>query len=195
MLLADEPTGNLDEKNKNQIVQLLRRLANGGVSVVMVTHDERYAEKYADRIIHLLDGRIVKEDANTPAEDLPPLRFSDEIARGSKPVPGRMPTEAAPKRDSEQGTIAKVPPSAGGDGQEPATRRALNRGTEPVPAIDKEGAPAGTEAGDAEATPPPTPKVDGAVGLNAPREPGKADTNGEEGVNTASEKGRGWLDE
>ncbi len=73
LLLADEPTGNLDERNKNGIVQLLRQLAVGGVAVVMVTHDERYAKKYADRIIRLEDGRIIENQENQIEMEFEPL--------------------------------------------------------------------------------------------------------------------------
>jgi putative ABC transport system ATP-binding protein len=60
ILLADEPTGNLDSTNGEQVMDLLRELHRGGATICMVTHDPRYA-KYADRSIHLFDGRIVEE--------------------------------------------------------------------------------------------------------------------------------------
>ena len=63
MLLADEPTGNLDSKNAEAVMELLRELHREGATVVMVTHDPRYAQ-YAERTVHLLDGRIV--DGKTP---------------------------------------------------------------------------------------------------------------------------------
>jgi putative ABC transport system ATP-binding protein len=59
-ILADEPTGNLDTRAADEITGLLRRLTDGGRSVLMVTHDPRLAA-YADRIIFLKDGRIVDE--------------------------------------------------------------------------------------------------------------------------------------
>ena len=61
ILLADEPTGNLDSTNGEQVMDLLRELHRGGATICMVTHDPRYA-KYADRGIHLFDGRIVEEN-------------------------------------------------------------------------------------------------------------------------------------
>ena len=61
ILLADEPTGNLDSTNGEQVMDLLRALHRGGATICMVTHDPRYA-KYADRGIHLFDGRIVEEN-------------------------------------------------------------------------------------------------------------------------------------
>jgi len=61
ILLADEPTGNLDSANGEAVMELLRELHRGGATICMVTHDPRYA-RYADRSIHLFDGRIVEEN-------------------------------------------------------------------------------------------------------------------------------------
>ena len=61
ILLADEPTGNLDSKNGEAVMQLLQELHRGGATIGMVTHDPRYA-RHADRTIHLFDGRIVEEN-------------------------------------------------------------------------------------------------------------------------------------
>jgi putative ABC transport system ATP-binding protein len=60
ILLADEPTGNLDSHNSEAAMDLLRRLHADGATICMVTHDPRYAS-IADRTIHLLDGRVVAE--------------------------------------------------------------------------------------------------------------------------------------
>ena len=60
ILMADEPTGNLDSKNGEAVMELLRDLHRNGATVCMVTHDQRYAN-FADRTIHLFDGRIVEE--------------------------------------------------------------------------------------------------------------------------------------
>jgi putative ABC transport system ATP-binding protein len=60
ILLADEPTGNLDSTNGEAVMDLLRELHRGGATICMVTHDPRYA-RYADRSIRLFDGRIVEE--------------------------------------------------------------------------------------------------------------------------------------
>jgi len=66
VLFADEPTGNLDSKAGDEILQLLRRSVDTvGQTVVMVTHDPRYA-RYADRSIHLFDGRVVEENVEVP---------------------------------------------------------------------------------------------------------------------------------
>ncbi len=60
ILLADEPTGNLDSTNGESVMNLLRELHAGGATICMVTHDPRYA-LHADRSIHLFDGRVVQE--------------------------------------------------------------------------------------------------------------------------------------
>ena len=60
ILLADEPTGNLDSANGEAVMNLLRELHQAGSTICMVTHDPRYSE-FADRTIHLFDGRIVEE--------------------------------------------------------------------------------------------------------------------------------------
>jgi putative ABC transport system ATP-binding protein len=60
ILLADEPTGNLDSANGEQVMDLLRELHQGGATICMVTHDPRYAT-YADRSIPLFDGRLVAD--------------------------------------------------------------------------------------------------------------------------------------
>ncbi len=61
ILLADEPTGNLDSKNGEAVMELLRDLHQGGATICMVTHDPRFA-RYAERSVHLFDGRIVSEE-------------------------------------------------------------------------------------------------------------------------------------
>ena len=62
VLLADEPTGNLDSKNGDAVMALMKELHQGGATIVMVTHDPRFA-RYADRTIHIFDGSIVEEGA------------------------------------------------------------------------------------------------------------------------------------
>jgi putative ABC transport system ATP-binding protein len=63
ILLADEPTGNLDSKNSEAVMELLRELHAEGATICMVTHDPRYAS-IADHTIHLLDGHVVTEIPN-----------------------------------------------------------------------------------------------------------------------------------
>lgn len=60
ILLADEPTGNLDSTNGEAVIDLLQELHGAGATICMVTHDPRYA-RHADRQIHLFDGRVVEE--------------------------------------------------------------------------------------------------------------------------------------
>ncbi len=62
LILADEPTGNLDSRNGREVMELLSELHNEGSTIVMVTHSERDAN-YADRIVRLFDGRILGEEA------------------------------------------------------------------------------------------------------------------------------------
>ena len=63
IILADEPTGNLDSKNGIEVMELLRRLNNEGTTIVMVTHSQRDAS-YADRIVNLFDGEVTVETKN-----------------------------------------------------------------------------------------------------------------------------------
>jgi putative ABC transport system ATP-binding protein len=60
ILMADEPTGNLDSKNGEAVMELMRELHQGGATICMVTHDSRFS-RFADRTIHLFDGTIVEE--------------------------------------------------------------------------------------------------------------------------------------
>jgi putative ABC transport system ATP-binding protein len=62
ILLADEPTGNLDSVNGESVMELLRELHRNGATICMVTHDPRY-EAHADRSIHLFDGRVLDDKA------------------------------------------------------------------------------------------------------------------------------------
>ena len=64
ILLADEPTGNLDSKNGDAVMDLLRELHQNGATICMVTHDPRYAS-VADRTIHLFDGCIVEQSVGS----------------------------------------------------------------------------------------------------------------------------------
>jgi putative ABC transport system ATP-binding protein len=66
ILLADEPTGNLDSKNGDAVMDLLRELHRNGSTICMVTHDPRFT-RYAERTVHLFDGRIVSEEESAEA--------------------------------------------------------------------------------------------------------------------------------
>ena len=67
LLLADEPTGNLDSVNGVEVMELLSELNRQGTTIIIVTHSQRDAT-YAHRIIRLLDGQIVSENSNRPLE-------------------------------------------------------------------------------------------------------------------------------
>ena len=73
ILLADEPTGNLDSTNGEAVMELLRDLHRGGATICMVTHDARYAQ-HADRIVHLFDGLIVEEEAGANRREVEDAR-------------------------------------------------------------------------------------------------------------------------
>ena len=66
ILLADEPTGNLDSANGEAVMELLRDLHRSGATICIVTHDERYA-RHADRSVYLFDGRVVEETSSSGA--------------------------------------------------------------------------------------------------------------------------------
>jgi putative ABC transport system ATP-binding protein len=84
ILLADEPTGNLDSKNGEAVMTLLNELHGAGATICIVTHDPRYAEQ-AERIIHLLDGKIVDGGDSRDAYATPHLHVAH--AGGSGLVP------------------------------------------------------------------------------------------------------------
>ena len=69
ILLADEPTGNLDSRNGEAVMDLLRELHRGGSTICMVTHDPRYA-RHAERSIHLFDGQVVRDEDSQKAHEL-----------------------------------------------------------------------------------------------------------------------------
>ena len=75
ILLADEPTGNLDSKNGNAVMDLMKELHDEGATICMVTHDPRYATE-ADRSVHLFDGQVVDEENAHRAEHAQELEES-----------------------------------------------------------------------------------------------------------------------
>jgi putative ABC transport system ATP-binding protein len=74
ILLGDEPTGNLDSKNGEHVMELMRDLHQEGSTICMVTHDPRYAH-YADRTVSLFDGQIVSEANGERAAELHEIGF------------------------------------------------------------------------------------------------------------------------
>ena len=81
ILLADEPTGNLDSRNGEQIMVLLDELHQGGATICMVTHDPRYAD-FADRQIHMFDGRVVDEETLVRLREEEDHRIAEQARRG-----------------------------------------------------------------------------------------------------------------
>jgi putative ABC transport system ATP-binding protein len=72
LLLADEPTGNLDSRTGTEIMNLIREFNESlGMTVVMVTHERALAEQYAQRLIFLADGKLVDDQPNTVAAEAP----------------------------------------------------------------------------------------------------------------------------
>jgi putative ABC transport system ATP-binding protein len=63
VILADEPTGNLDSKNGDEVMNILTQLNESGTTIIMVTHSPTYAE-YGNRTVHLFDGKIITENLN-----------------------------------------------------------------------------------------------------------------------------------
>lgn len=67
LILADEPTGNLDSKNGDEVMKLMTELNDNGTTIIMVTHSQEQAT-YSNRIVHLFDGHIVSENFQSAAE-------------------------------------------------------------------------------------------------------------------------------
>lgn len=67
IILADEPTGNLDQKTGKIVLQTFQKLNRDGRTIILITHDQHVAE-YARRIIHIRDGQIIEDVANRPHE-------------------------------------------------------------------------------------------------------------------------------
>ncbi len=88
VLLADEPTGNLDSRNGEAVMGLLGDLHRSGATILMVTHDERFAG-CADRTVHLFDGQIVKEaatEARAPSTEPGIGPSKDAVLSGTIPI-------------------------------------------------------------------------------------------------------------
>ena len=80
ILLADEPTGNLDSKNGEAVMALLDELHQAGSTICMVTHDPRYAD-FADRKVFMFDGRVVDEDTLHRLRQEEDARLDEQIAK------------------------------------------------------------------------------------------------------------------
>jgi len=84
VLLADEPTGNLDSKNGESVMSLLSDLHDDGATIVIVTHDPRYAD-YAQRKIHMFDGRVVDEETLQRLRAEEDKRIAEHARHGRAP--------------------------------------------------------------------------------------------------------------
>ena len=87
LLLADEPTGNLDEKNSEIVMELLKKISSSSL-IVVVTHDEELTNKYADRIIKMKDGKIVSDryqNRNKHNDYLPILKLKYDDKKRTLP--------------------------------------------------------------------------------------------------------------
>lgn len=83
VVLADEPTGNLDTQTGEQVMALLRALADDGLAVVLVTHNEENV-RYADRVIRMRDGRLVREETVSRPEGVATLALNGLSASGGR---------------------------------------------------------------------------------------------------------------
>ena len=84
IILADEPTGNLDSRAGEEILQVFHRLVEGGATIVMVTHNPRIAEQ-AQRVIQLTDGRIVSDARMAGIRKPGPARDPESISSSARP--------------------------------------------------------------------------------------------------------------
>jgi putative ABC transport system ATP-binding protein len=114
ILLADEPTGNLDSANGESVMELLRELHRGGATVCMVTHDPRYAQ-HAERTVHLFDGPRGRGDRNDGRCRRGPPRSEPAAgaARGRRGPPGRAPPRARAARPRRTRPRRSASPPAG----------------------------------------------------------------------------------
>ncbi len=69
LILADEPTGNLDSKNGDEVMKLITELNQSGTTVIMVTHSQHDSE-YSNRVINLFDGQVISEQKNTKPKQM-----------------------------------------------------------------------------------------------------------------------------
>jgi putative ABC transport system ATP-binding protein len=81
VLLADEPTGNLDSRTSVEVMALLQELGRGGITVVLVTHEHDIAE-YAARVLVMRDGRVRSDERRTPRPAVPPPPGPHEAVEG-----------------------------------------------------------------------------------------------------------------
>jgi ABC-type lipoprotein export system ATPase subunit len=115
IILADEPTGNLDQASGLSVMELLTDLNQSGRTVIMVTHDPRTIS-YARRTFHLLDGRVVEQSKiplNEASDSLHPLSRPLSLARSGRVRPGRRRRDLARRLDAYAAATAAKPACAG----------------------------------------------------------------------------------
>jgi cell division transport system ATP-binding protein len=102
LLIADEPTGNLDPDTSIGIMQLIYRINRTGTTVVVSTHDREMVDKMRRRVIELREGRVIRDERSgmyAPDESTKEFaaRLREELGIGTDPVPrrGRRPQEPA----------------------------------------------------------------------------------------------------
>ncbi|MYV95110.1 ATP-binding cassette domain-containing protein, partial [Streptomyces sp. SID1034] len=84
MLLADEPTGNLDSHSTEEVLAVVDRLNASGRTVVLITHEDEVA-RHAKRVVRLVDGRIVDDVRQAPVDGPPPvLREAESLVGGGR---------------------------------------------------------------------------------------------------------------
>ncbi|MFH0771038.1 MAG: ABC transporter permease [Candidatus Omnitrophota bacterium] len=79
VIMADEPTGNLDSKSQEEIIAILKRLNQEGKTIIVVTHEKEIAER-AERIIHMRDGQIVSDERSTAVLKQPVMMMADKVS-------------------------------------------------------------------------------------------------------------------
>ncbi len=106
ILFADEPTGNLDLKTSREILRLIRTICKEqGTTLIMVTHDPELAQ-YADRVVQLLDGRVIQNDTNPNPADIPLITEEEPEAK---------PVELNGRASVEPDAADPTPPTPQGD--------------------------------------------------------------------------------
>jgi cell division transport system ATP-binding protein len=108
ILLADEPTGNLDPEIAREILDLLFKINAGGAAVIMATHDHALVRKFGRRVVSLQDGQITA-DVERPRADRPADEQRSPARSTASPLPGAQPREAPQRWDA--GVLEVVDPA------------------------------------------------------------------------------------